>query len=151
MTKDTGMQNQGAKSGCAATLFSAKPLHPTSVTAYPFTGLFPLLGKAALGAVNGSIPGGNEVSSAENTLSILAGNAQHLLLKIRCQGQNGIPEPGALQRIAIPLGAAWINAVIQSTAVSIVIIAAVLADQAPHLSELKVIEPGQLIHCQTPA
>ena len=136
------MQNQGAKSDCAATLFSAKPLHPTSVTAYPFTGLFSLLGKTALGTVNGPVPGGDKVSAAENTLTILAGNTQHLLLQIRCQGQNGIPEPGALQRIAIPLGAAWVNAVIQSTAVTIVIIAAVLADQAPHLSELKVIEPG---------
>ena len=82
------------------------------------------------------------MSSAENTLSILAGNAQHLLLQIRCQGQNGIPEPGALQRIAIPLGAAWINAVIQSTADSILEIAAVLSDQTSNLSELKIIEPG---------
>ena len=120
------------------------------MTAYPFTGLFPLLGKTALGAVNGPIPGWDKVSAAENTLTILAGHTQHLLLQIRCQGQNGIPEPGALQRVAIPLGAAWVNAVIQSTAVSIVIIAAVLADQAPHLSELKVIEPGQLTHCRTP-
>ena len=112
------------------------------MTAYPFTGLFSLLGKTALGTVNGPVPSGDEVSAAENTLSILAGNAQHLLLQIRCQGQNGIPEPGTLQRIAIPLGAAWVNAVIQSTAVSIVIIAAVLADQAPYLSELKVTEPG---------
>jgi len=121
------------------------------VTTYPFTGLFSLLGKAALGTVNGPVPGGDKVSAAENTLTILAGNTQHLLLQIRCQGQNGIPEPGALQRVAIPLGTTWVNAVIQSTAVSIVIIAAVLADQAPHLSELKVIEPGQLTHCQTPA
>lgn len=112
------------------------------MTAYPFTGHFPLLGKAALGTVNGPVPSGDEVSAAENTLSILAGNAQHLLLQIRCQGQNGIPEPGALQRVAIPLGATWVNAIIQSTAVSILEIAAVLADQTPYLSELKVTEPG---------
>lgn len=117
------------------------------MTAYPFTGLFSLLGKAALGTVNGPVPGGDKVSAAENTLTILAGNAQHLFLQIRCQWKHSIPEPGALQRIAIPLGTAWVDAVIQSTAVSIVIIAAVLADQAPHLSELKVIEPGQLTHC----
>lgn len=141
MTKDTGMQNQGAKSDCAATYFTAKPLHPSSVTAYPFTGLFPLLGKAALRAVDGPVSGRDEVSATENTLFILAGNAQHLFLQIRCQGQNGIPEPGALQSVAIPLGTAWVNAVIQSTAVSILEIAAVLADQAPHLPELKVIEP----------
>ena len=136
------MQNQGAKSDCAATPFSAKALHPTSVTAYPFTGLFSLLGKAALGTVNGPVPSGDKVSAAENTLTILAGNTQHLLLQIRCQGQNGIPEPGALQRVAIPLGATWVNAIIQSTAVSILEIAAVLADQTPYLSELKVTEPG---------
>ena len=136
------MQNQGAKSDCAATPFSAKALHPTSVTAYPFTGLFSLLGKAALGTVNGPVPGGDKVSAAENTLTILAGNTQHFLLQIRCQRQNGIPEPGALQRVAIPLGATWVNAVIQSTAVSVLEIAAVLADQAPYLSELKVTEPG---------
>ena len=145
------MQNQGAKSDCAATLFSAKPLHPTSVTAYPFTGLFPLLGKAALGAVDGPVPSGDEVSAAENTLSILAGNTQHLFLKIRCKGQNRIPEPCTLQGVAVPLGAAWVNSVIQSTAVSILEIAAVLSDQASHLSKLKIIEPGQLTHCQTPA
>ena len=74
------MQNQGAKSDCAATTFWAKPLHPTSVTAYPLTGLFPLLGKTALGAVNGPVPAGDEVSAAEDALLILAGNTQHLFL-----------------------------------------------------------------------
>ena len=112
------------------------------MTAYPFTGLFPLLGKTALGAVYGPGPSGDEVLAAEDALTILAGYAQHLFLQLRCQRQDRIPEPGALQRVAIPLGTAWVNAVIQSTAVSIVIIAAVRADQAPHLSELKVIEPG---------
>ena len=142
MTKDTGVQNQGAKSDCAATYFSAKPLHPTSVTAYPFTGLFSLLGKTALGTVNGPVPGGDKVSAAENTLPILAGNTQHFLLQLRCQWKHSIPEPGALQRVAIPLGAAWVNAVIQCTAVSVQEITAVLADQAPHLSELEISESG---------
>ena len=121
------------------------------MTAYPFTGLFPLLGKAAPGAINRPVSGGDEVTAAENTLLVLAGNTQNLLLQLRCQRQDGIPEPGALQRIAVPLGAAWIDAIIQSIAASIVEIAAVLSDQASHLSELKVIEPGQLTHCQTPA
>ena len=121
------------------------------MTAYPFTGLFPLLGKTAFGAVNGPVPGGDEVSAAENALTVLAGNTQHLLLQLRCLRKHSISEPCALQGVAVPLGAAWVNAVIQSTAVSILEVAAVLADQAPHLSELKVIEPGQLTHCRTPA
>lgn len=145
------MQNQGAKSDCAATTFWAKPLHPTSVTAYPLTGLFPLLGKAALRAVHSPVSGGDEVTAAKNALPILVTNAQDLFMQSWRQGKNCIPEPGALQRVAIPLGAAWVNAVIQSTAVSILEVAAVLADQAPHLSELKVIEPEQFTHCQTPA
>ena len=145
------MQIQGVKSDCAATYFSAKPLHPTSVTANPLTGLFPLLGKAAFGAVNGPVPGGDEVSAAENALTVLAGNTQHLLLQLRCLRKHSIPEPCTLQGVAVPLGTAWVNSVIQSTAVSILEIAAVLSDQASHLSELKIIEPGQLTHCQTPA
>ena len=121
------------------------------MTANPLTGLFPLLGKAAFRAVNGPVPGGDEVSAAENALTILAGNTQHLLLQLRCLRKHSIPEPCALQGVAIPLGAAWVNAIIQSTAVSLLEIAAVLSDQASHLSELKVIEPGQLTHCRTPA
>ena len=136
------MPIQGVKSDCAATYFSAKPLHPTSVTAYPFAGHFSLLGKAAFGAVNGPVPGGDEVSVAEDALTILTGNTQHLLLQLRCLRKHSIPEPCTLQGVAVPLGAAWVNSVIQSTAVSILEVAAVLADQAPHLSELKVIEPG---------
>ena len=121
------------------------------MTANPFAGLFPLLGKTAFGTVNGPVPGGDEVSAAEDALTILAGNTQHLLLQLRCLWKHSISEPDTLQGVAVPLGTAWVNAVIQSTAVSIVIIAAVLADQAPHLSELKVIEPGQFTHCRTPA
>ena len=145
------MQIQGVKSDCAATHFLAKPLHPTSVTANPFAGLFPLLGKTAFGAVNSPVPGGDEVSAAEDALTILAGNTQHLLLQLRCLWKHSISEPDTLQGVAVPLGAARVNAIVQSAAVPIMEIAAVLADQAPHLSELQVIEPGQFTHCQTPA
>lgn len=72
-------------------------------------------------------------------------------MQIRCQGQNAVPEPGALEIIAVPLGTAWVDAVIQGIALSLMEIAAVVADQGPHLSEPEVIEPGQLTHGRTPA
>lgn len=84
-------------------------------------------------------------------MTILAGNTQHLLLQLRCLRKHSIPEPGALQGVTVPLGAAWVNAIIQSTAVSVLEVAAVLSDQTSHLPELEVIEPGQFTHCQTPA
>jgi hypothetical protein len=75
------VQNQGAKSHCAATSFSAKALHPTPVTAHPVTGLFPLLGKAALRAVHCPVSGGDEVTVAKNALPILVTNAQDLFMQ----------------------------------------------------------------------
>ena len=61
--------------------FSTKALHPTPVTAHPVTGLFPLLEKAALGAVHSPVSGGDEVSVAKNALPIWVTNAQDLFLQ----------------------------------------------------------------------
>lgn len=121
------------------------------MTADTLTSLFPLLGQAAFGAINGPIPGGNEVTAAQNALLIPAGHTHDLFLQFRCHRQDSIPEPDTLQRVVVPLGAAWVDSVIQRTAISIVEITAVVADQTSHLSELKIIEPGQLTHAQTPA
>ena len=121
------------------------------MAAHPVTGFLPLLGQAALRAVNGPVAGGEEIAAAQDALLILAGYTQNLLLQLRCQGQDCIPEPDTLQTVAVPLGTAWVNTIIQRTAIPIMEIAAVVADQASHLPKLMVMEPGQLTHCQTPA
>ena len=145
------MRKLGVKSHCAPTSFLAKPLHPAPVTAHSVTGFLSLLGKAAFGAVDSPVPGGDEVTAAENTLLVLAGNTQHLLLQLRCQGQNAVSEPGTLERIAVPLGAAWVDAVIQGITFPVMEIAAMVANQGSHLPELEIVEPGQLTHDRTPA